>query len=160
MAKDEVIEYLDEDSRERAKVIDKEIRLVFDKFQIGNFDKTEKELWGLRYSAGDLEEVERSVMDKILSNTDIEEDEEALASTVESVVYTYYLMLNFTDMYLTSGDFSGLAGKPFKDIWGKISLEDKVSVVELAVIVEDTLSIVHGMYLLLSQLERIETKGG
>lgn len=143
-----------EESKDRIKLINKEIRLVFDTFGIGEFERPEGELRYLRMNADDIAEVESSVVKSIVAETSIKEEDTEFEDVVKLAIYSYYLMLHFTDMYLKSGDFPGLTGHDFKDVWERIPVWDKSTVVEMAIILEDTLTIVHGMYLLLAQVER------
>lgn len=140
-------------------VIQKELELVFDEFNLGEYDRTEDEMQGLRYSANDLEKVITNVTDEIVKDTDIEEDSEELSDVVKTSVYAYYLMLHFTDVYLTTGDFMGLSNYTFESVWKKIHIKDKSKVIEMVLMLEDTMVIVHGMYLLIAQIERLEQEG-
>ena len=140
-------------------VIQKELELVFDEFNLGEYDRTKDEMQGLRYSANDLEKVITNVTDEIVKDTDIEEDTEELSDVVKTSVYAYYLMLHFTDVYLTTGDFMGLSNYTFESVWKKIHIKDKSKVIEMVLMLEDTMVIVHGMYLLIAQIERLEQEG-
>ena len=140
-------------------VIQKELELVFDEFNLGEYDRTKDEMKGLRYSANDLEKVITNVTDEIVKDTDIEEDSEELSDVVKTSVYAYYLMLHFTDVYLITGDFMGLSNYTFESVWKKIHIKDKSKVIEMVLMLEDTMVIVHGMYLLIAQIERLEQEG-
>lgn len=139
---------------ERDEVIHQELQLIFSKYNMGEFDRTVDELQGLRYSANDFEQVEQEVTKRVLSETTIKEKDKDFEEVVQITIYSYYLMLHFTDMYLSNGDFMGLSDKTFEAIWKRIDIHDKSTIIEMALILEDTMVIVYGTYLLLSQVER------
>lgn len=129
-----------------------EIRVVFDRYQIGKFDRTEEELIQLRTSIDDFEELQVTVTERILENTDIKVKSKEFDDLVQDIMYVTYLAMHFTGVYVDSGDFEELKGMTFKEVWSELPVQHKADVLEMSVVLEDTLAVVHGMYLLMAQL--------
>lgn len=137
----------------REDIISQEIRLVFDTFNIGELGNTEEELYDLRHEANDLETVEVESVKRILGNTDLSEEDTEFDEVVQEVIYSYYLVLHFVDFYIQAGDFPRLTDKGFGTAWRNISVLDKVTLIEMYVLLGDSMTIAYGVYIYLTQLE-------
>ena len=138
----------------REEVIERELRVIFGEYDIGELGRSRDEFLELRLASDDFEEVEDKVIDNILKNTSITEEAKEFPDIVKTVIYGYYLGLHFTEYYLSSGDFEELSGEPFKEVWAKLDTEDIVTIIGMYMFLGDTGTLMYGIYVLLAQVAR------
>lgn len=136
------------------EVVQRELDLVFNEFNIQNTGRSRESYEGLRYTANDLSQVERLVTKDLLSNMDLKEEGQLFEDSVKVIIYKYYLLMHTVEEYLATGEFMGISWLTFEGVWSKIDLYDKVEIIEMDIITEDALAMVYGTYIVLAQLER------
>lgn len=137
----------------RETIINNELDIVYSEFNLGSLGIPRKEIKELRNKAEDFEEIMSMVSDRVLAETDMEEDENAFIDTLQTALYALYNMIYITEVYLTGGDFKELEGLEFEQVWSKLSVKDKEFIIASYLRLGDMLVVYYGVYILMNQVE-------